>query len=320
MSQTNLTLILVVQVALLLAYIAIKIQTSLMREALWAGFITGVGGALAVLVWQQVLDQMLPALLPTDFGPIGDRAMLVAALPELFCKLLLLLVLVRHVVRVSDTRDIILASLGVSLGFAAMKEAAFVIQAVHGEMLAPGLPNLLRALSFVPEHAILGLAMGALVGRACRTSKVSLAGLPVAFLVPFVMQGSFEFLMMLYQRQPSAEWALHLLPVAATASVLLSVVISNSVVSPWTRYRERRGPDSASAAAALGTFLVVLGAVALVSMMGPPDDLGRQTAAQLSILLLVLGIDLITTALGRWRPAKPVDTKPVFAAIPLSRR
>jgi RsiW-degrading membrane proteinase PrsW (M82 family) len=120
---------------------------------MWAGVVGGIGVAPAIWLWQRILDQALPSFPVAPIGFTAERALLAALVDEV-CKFFLLLVLIRHVVRITDIRDIILTSLGISLAFAVVKDAALLIEACdRGPLnLTPG--ALLRLISVVPEHGV----------------------------------------------------------------------------------------------------------------------------------------------------------------------
>src|SRR6185312_4744320 len=229
MSLMTVVLITLIPALLIPGYGAIRLQSTLMREGVWAGVVGGIGVALAVLLWQQILNQALPSLPLAPIGFTAERALL-AALPDEVCKFFLLLVLIRHVVRIVDIRDIILTSLGISLAFAVVKDAALLMEACGRGPLNLTPDALLRLVSVVPEHGITGLAMGVLAAHASRFSAVPWKGLSQALLVPLLIHACHDFLLMLNQHGSAHDWTPCILPATVAASVLLGSMMWNAVM------------------------------------------------------------------------------------------
>jgi hypothetical protein len=336
MSLTTVVLITLIPALLIPGYGAIKLQSTLMREGMWAGFVGGVGVALAVWLWQQILNQALPSLPIAPIGFTAGRALL-AALPDEVCKFFLLLALIRYVVRIADIRDIILTSLGISLAFAVVKDAALLIEACARGPLNLTPDALLRLVSVVPEHGITGLAMGVLVAHASRFATVPGKGLPQALLVPLLIHAGHDFLLMLNQHGSAYDWTPRVLPAAAAASVLLTVTMCNAVIPRRGRIRQRPGaaatrapvvsgfpalpghpvPEPAvpgpamsgcalpggavSGPAALGIILLIAGAGFFVPMLFNAEAIARHTVLSFVVVPLILGIDLLPIGAGHWR-------------------
>jgi RsiW-degrading membrane proteinase PrsW (M82 family) len=230
MNLLSLVLSVIVPALLLLAYGLIKTQRRLSREGLWAGFVGGILVAVAVIAWEVALDWALPL---QDLPPVAEaagHAMLIAALPEEGLKYGALLLVIRRFIYPGDVPDVILASLSVALGFAVMEDAGYVISAAS-EGSAGGVVALVRSLSAVPVHAVCGLVMGALVGRAIWASHAaphaSQWWLVSALLLPLLIHGAYDFLLMLRQGEPDAVWTFQLLPLLMALSAAIAIVLCN---------------------------------------------------------------------------------------------
>ena len=294
--------------ALLLAYGSARLQSPVMREAVWTGFLGGVAVSAAVWFWQRVLIWLLPFQAFAPLSSVVSEALLVRALPEEGVKLCLLLLLSRTVVRVGDARATILTSLGLSVGYAAMKAAAILLypfvdapETTVPEMAAPGMAVLLSVLSAMPQHGVCGLAMGALVAHACRSLRVSVRMLIPALLVPVAMHASYDFVLLLHQWDSAVFWTLRALPLVMAASVILSIVLCDMVVRRVPPFLYRPVATASGRAGALGAFMTIIGLAPLIGLTLRQHTQIRQELWLFCAIPLILGIDLMLTALRRAR-------------------
>lgn len=162
----SLALAVVVPARLLLAYGLIKTRRGLLDEALWAGLIGGIAVGVCVIAWELALEWLLPLHNLPPAADAAGHALLIAALPEEGLKFGATLLVVRRFVHPGDVPDVIRAPLAVALGFAVTEDTGYLISAPDADPLSMGVVAIVRSLSAVPLHAICGLAMGALIGRA----------------------------------------------------------------------------------------------------------------------------------------------------------
>ena len=300
MSPLGLLVSIVVPALLLLGYGAIKMQSSLLREGLWAGFLAGIGIALALAFWEMALDWLLPlGRLPPIAGAAG-HAVLVAALPEEGAKFCVLLLIVRSWIRIGDTRDTILASLGVALGYAAMEDAAYIGRALMQDSVEGTLIAMLRALSAMPEHGICGLTMGALTALAYQGLRVSTPRLIPALLVPLALHAGYDFLLMLRDLAPDQVWTSRMMPMLMAASAVLAILLCNLALQRASDTVRAAG-GGVRAPAILGSTLLALGLLLAGAMLVQDDLLTQQVLALYCVVPLLFGLDLLATAFGRVR-------------------
>ena len=303
MSPVGLVLVVVVPALLLLAYGLIKTHRPLLREGLWAGFVAGVLVAIAVISWELALEWLLPL---RELPPVADaagRAMLIAAIPEEGLKFCALLLVVRRFVYPGDLADVILTSLGVALGFAVMENAGYVIRASAVSMAGGGVVALVRSVSAVPLHVICGLVMGALTAAAMRDAHVggqtgSLRLVP-ALLLPVLIHGAYDFLLMLRRRDPGAAWTFQALPLVMAASVAFAIMLCNVMLRRARQTDWSTTPGGSAAPAVLGIVLLLIGLLMVGVMLLAPGMLAKQAMAIYCVVPLMFGLDLLWTAIGR---------------------
>ena len=303
MSPLGLVLVVIVPALLLLAYGLIKTRRPLLREGLCAGFVSGVLVAIAVISWEMALEWLLPL---RELPPVADaagRATLIAAIPEEGLKFCALLVVVRRFVYPGDIADMILASLGVALGFAVMENAGYVIRASAVSMTGGGVVALVRSVSAVPLHVICGLVMGALTAAAMRDvplgGQASSGRLAPALLLPVLIHAAYDFLLMLRHRDPSVTWTLQVLPLVMAAAVALAIVLCNAMLRRARQLDWSAAQCGAAAPALLGSFLLLVGMLTVGVMLLAPGMLAKQAMAIYCVVPLMFGLDLLWTALGR---------------------
>lgn len=305
----SLGLAVIVPALLLLAYGLIKTRRGLLGEALWAGFVGGIAVGVCVIAWEMLLEWLLPMRSLPPAADAAGHALLIAALPEEGLKFGATLLVVRRFVYLGDVADVILASLAVALGFAVTENAGYVISAPETGMLTMGVVAILRALSAVPLHAICGLAMGALIGSSLWNLETaplaSQLRLTAALLLPVSIHGAYDFLLMLHQRDPSLGWPLQWLPMVFAAAALVAIVLCNRTMRGARAWTDQTG--QAGTAGWLGCVLLLVGIALVLLMLVAPGAQAKQGLTVYCVVPLLLGLDMICTAvsrMGRRMPAR----------------
>jgi RsiW-degrading membrane proteinase PrsW (M82 family) len=116
-------------------------------------------------------------------------AFMVASLNEEAFKLAALTLLIWKSKDFNEKFDGIVYASFISLGFAAIENVLYVFQ--HG--FSTGIA---RAITAVPAHAFFGITMGFFFGMAKFYPKKRKKYLWMAFLVPFALHGTYDFILM----------------------------------------------------------------------------------------------------------------------------
>lgn len=143
----------------------------------WATFALGVATVVPILIYTAPLAVVLESLaLEQHYLMAAGWAVFGAAIPEEFCKFLVVYFYCRRHSDFDEPMDGLVYGVAASLGFAALENVLYVLD----EGLWVALP---RAITAVPMHAAMGAIMGYYVGAAhfnsaCRTSllRQALAG------------------------------------------------------------------------------------------------------------------------------------------------
>jgi RsiW-degrading membrane proteinase PrsW (M82 family) len=282
----------------------VKTRRTLSHAALRAGFIGGFVAALTVLVWEVPIAQVLPLRALPPLVGAATHAVLIAAIPEEMVKFAATLFVVHRFADRDNAADVILTALAVALGFAVTEDAVYVTGAAAHSARAGGMIAVLRAVTAVPMHAMFGLVMGALAAGAIRSrgfgAGAGIGRLILAPLVPALMHGAYDFLLLLIARDPRAVWAIRLLPLVMSVSVALAIVLSTAVLRHSHR-SDRAARAGAAAPAMLGVFLLAVGLLFVVVVMITPGIQLKQAMTALCVMPLLLGLDLIRAAMGRLR-------------------
>lgn len=137
------------------------------------------------------IERLIMALQP-EMGQLMDagyNAFLVAALVEEAFKFLALYLLIWKSKEFNEKFDGIVYAVFISLGFAAVENVLYVT----GGGIEVGL---IRAITAVPAHALFGVTMGYYFGIARMYIELRKKYIWLAFLVPFVLHGIYDFLLM----------------------------------------------------------------------------------------------------------------------------
>lgn len=109
-----------------------------------------------------------------------------AGIPEELCKLMVLILYAMRRPAFDEAMDGIVYGVTVSLGFATFENIMYVLE--HGYVTA-----LLRAFTAIPMHAFAGCIMGFYVGMAWAIPHKRAKFLVLAFLVPMILHGSYDW-------------------------------------------------------------------------------------------------------------------------------
>ena len=292
----------IVPALLLVEYGLIKTRRPLLGEGLWGGFVAGVAVGVAVIAWELAFSWLLPLENLPPVPAAAGHALLIAALPEEALKYAATLLVVRRFVYPGNVADVILTALGVAVGFAVAEDASYVINAsaATGD---GGMVALVRSLSAVPVHVVCGLVMGGMIGSALwqqdvnpQASQWRLAG---ALLLPVMIHGAYDFLLMLRQGDPDAAWTFQALPLLLALATMFGIGVSNHALRTASDAEHSARPMRAGAAAAIGAFLLLVGLSLVGLTLLARDLLIQQSLAVYCVVPLLFGLDMLWTALTR---------------------
>jgi RsiW-degrading membrane proteinase PrsW (M82 family) len=149
-----------------------------------------IAGALIVLPVIFV-ESYLAGLNPFIRNPMEGawHAFVVAGFTEELFKFFALYLLIWKNPNFNEKFDGIVYAVFVSLGFAMVENIMYVLEGGHQVALT-------RAWTAVPAHAIFGIAMGYYFGIAHMYDELRKAYLQKAFLIPFLLHGVYDFILM----------------------------------------------------------------------------------------------------------------------------
>lgn len=187
----NLLLIAVAPVFIILAYIYYRDKYEkepllLLVEGLLAGGVV----VLPILYFERIILAW-----GSDLPHVANAAwsaFLVAALVEEAFKYFAVFVLIWRNPNFNEKFDGIVYAVFVSLGFALVENIMYVFNHDNGMQV-----GLMRAFTAVPAHAIFGVIMGYRLGLAKFIPSKRIKNLILAFAIPFVFHGVYDFILML---------------------------------------------------------------------------------------------------------------------------
>ncbi|HNQ68129.1 MAG TPA: PrsW family glutamic-type intramembrane protease [Bacteroidales bacterium] len=175
-------------VLIILTYIYIRDKFN--REPFWLLFLSVLGGMFSVI------PVLIVGIVTELFAPLFQgiqlafyHAFIQAGFVEELFKLLVVLVLVWGSRHFDERFDGIVYAVFVSMGFALVENIMYVF----GGGLQVGA---LRMITAVPAHAIFGIAMGYYLGLAKFNPWKRSTYLVLAFIVPWLMHGFYDFVIM----------------------------------------------------------------------------------------------------------------------------
>lgn len=137
------------------------------------------------------IERLLAGLMPS-FGKIAAaayHAFVVAGTTEELFKFLALYLLIWKNPNFNEKFDGIVYAVFVSLGFAAVENVIYVLDSGYQTAIV-------RAVTAVPAHAIFGVTMGYYLGIAHMYSELRQEYLRKAVLIPIVLHGIYDFILM----------------------------------------------------------------------------------------------------------------------------
>jgi RsiW-degrading membrane proteinase PrsW (M82 family) len=201
-----------------LQYGIVKARAAWGDPIIWESFCTGGFCAVVVLLPELLLKQTVGTSAMTPLHGAATDALLLAAIPEELTKLGGLLYVITRNGQRTFRYDMIVLSLATALGFAAIENLAYLIKPGEWPVLALG-----RALTAVPFHGIIGLAMGALLTAAERHQRERNAWLAAAIGVPILLHTGYDFPVLLVARN-------HALSGVLPAWLLMSTLVGATVI------------------------------------------------------------------------------------------
>ncbi|MCB9565816.1 MAG: PrsW family intramembrane metalloprotease [Myxococcales bacterium] len=154
-------------------------------RVVWTTFGLGVFTVVPVLAFAMPVGDALGSF--TDPYAAGAfEAFVLASIPEETCKLAVLLLYARRHSAFDEPMDGLVYGVAASLGFATFENILYVAQGGLGVAL-------LRALTSVPGHATFGAIMGYFVGQAHFRPRDRGRLLLLAWLVPVLLHGFYDF-------------------------------------------------------------------------------------------------------------------------------
>lgn len=283
----------------LLGYGVAKARGSWRNDALWNAFFAGALCALAAVVCEAVLDSVLPLdTLSPALGAVAS-ALLIAAIPEETLKFVVLVFFAERDANAKRRQDLIMLSLGVALGFAAIENLGYL--AVPGDWRSVAV---VRATTAVPGHGIDGLAMGALLTAARLGAGQRLLRLALAWALPVALHWAYDVPPLLLRSEEAGRWLGALWLIVISVSAVLAIFLCNRILpaaaaADQASGSDRRPPAAAGSLIVGGAALIVAGPLlGILLYVLEPGEL-PWSRSTLVVLPLLLGADLLNTGLRR---------------------
>jgi protease PrsW len=300
-------------VAMMIAYAVIRTHGDWRNEALWIALFTG--GAVILLAGGVELAAE-PGLALLHLSPLAQaaiKASVLAGVLEEVSKFAVVLIALNHV-DARRMRDVVMLSLAVALGFAAMESFFHLVGSANW-----GFSALVRAGTAVPGHALNGLAMGAFLSLARMSQRRRKLWLCLSLLVPIMLHAAYDFPLFARiagQRQP---WLAPLWPAVILMTAVGVTILTDRVMAAALRWDREHKLDAEIYGRlpliAFGSGFIASGiAIALLVRQASdlPKAIGLGVGALFAFLPVFFGFDLVR--LGVFR--KSSRAKPISAAPP----
>ncbi|MCT4646314.1 MAG: PrsW family glutamic-type intramembrane protease [Carboxylicivirga sp.] len=184
----NLLILSIAPVAIILGYIYYRDKYE--KEPIWLMGLCVLGGALSVvpiIVLEIFLS--IPLADISGYAHAGWNAFVVAAFSEEIFKFATVMLIAWRSRHFNEKMDGIVYAVSVSMGFALIEN----IQYVFSTGASTGL---LRAVTAVPAHAIMGISMGFFLGRAKMNPINRTRNLFLALTTAILIHGFYDFILM----------------------------------------------------------------------------------------------------------------------------
>lgn len=147
----------------------------------------GIVITLPVILVENLLEHFNGSM--SGLVQAGYRAFITAGFTEELFKYMAFLLIIWRSRHFNEKFDGIVYAVFISLGFAAVENIFYVLD--HGYKI-----GLVRAVTAVPAHALFGVVMGYHFGLAKFYTEEKGKQLCLAFFLPFVLHGSYDFFLM----------------------------------------------------------------------------------------------------------------------------
>lgn len=303
MERTAILLSAIAPALIILGYGIEKGRGSWANEALWTGFFVGAIGAL-LAAFIELPFQELPYLKTLPPLVAASIKAAVAAIPEEAVKFFVLIAFVERHVDMHRLQDIVIAALGISLGFAALENIFYLFEPGDWKFTATT-----RALTAVPGHGIDGLVMGTLLIAARLRPDPHKLWFAAALLIPMALHAAYDFPLFAMDSgaQPKAAFAIGWLAVMAVSAVF-AVILCDRFLKLAAEADRVSGADSRGPADP--QRLIIAGAVLLAASIAVSISAGYFKAVPygwvlvpLGIVPVILAIDLLWSGLRQSRRA-----------------
>ncbi len=186
----NLLIISIAPVFIILIYIYYRDKYEKEPLALLIkGLIAGMAIVIPVVLCEHYISSFLPILFTNKITHAFGNAFIVAALCEELFKLLAVYLLIWKNPNFNERFDGIVYSVFVSLGFALVENIMYVFSNGFETGIS-------RAFTAVPAHAMFAIMMGYYLGLAKFIPVKRTSYFILAFIVPFLFHGIYDFILM----------------------------------------------------------------------------------------------------------------------------
>ena len=184
----NLLILAIAPVAIILGYIYYRDKYE--KEPIWLMAYCVLGGALSVIpiiALEMLLS--IPLANIEGYAHAGWNAFVVAAFSEELFKFAAVMLIAWRSRHFNEKMDGIVYAVSVSMGFALIENIMYVFNTGAGT-------GIMRAVTAVPAHAIMGISMGFFLGKAKMESSNTSVNLFLAFITAILIHGVYDFILM----------------------------------------------------------------------------------------------------------------------------
>ncbi|HER07999.1 MAG TPA: PrsW family intramembrane metalloprotease [Bacteroides sp.] len=173
------------------------------------------------------LERLLAGIMPPA-GPVGEAmyyAFVVAGTSEELIKFLALYLLIWKSPSFNEKFDGIVYAVCISLGFAGVENVMYVMEGGYQTAL-------MRGITAVPAHALFGITMGYYFGLARMYPELRGAYLLKSLVIPILLHGVYDFLLMVQQEWLLLVFAAYLTYLYITGFRKMKITSDSSVFRP----------------------------------------------------------------------------------------